>query len=154
MKPMGAEVLIHDGGTHGFRSALMIDPAAKRAAVVWINGPTDVTDLAAHAVEPRSPVRMLAPPRKEITLTEAALEQYVGNYPLAPTFVVSITRQGTRLSAQATGQPAFEIFAEKTDEFFAKIADIQISFTRADSGTVAGLVLHQAGRNTPAPKLP
>jgi hypothetical protein len=151
---MGQEVLIHDGGTHGFRSALVINPSTKHAAVAWINGPTDVTDLALHTVVPAIPAQKLTAPRKEITLTEAALEQYVGNYPLAPTFVVSIKRQGTKLSAQATGQPAFEIFAEKADEFFAKIADIQISFTRAASGTVAGLVLHQAGRNTPAPKLP
>lgn len=154
LNAMGSEVLVHDGGTHGFRSALALNPSTKHAAVLWINGPTDVTDLALHAVVPAIPAQTLTAPRKEITLTEAALEQYVGNYPLAPTFVVSITRQGTKLSAQATGQAAFEIFAEKTDEFFAKIADIQISFTRADSGAVAGLVLHQAGRNTPAPKLP
>lgn len=152
MKPMGAEVLIHDGGTHGFRSALMIDPAAKRAAVAWINGPTDVTDIAARALEPRSPVRMLTPPRKEITLTVAALEQYVGSYPLAPTFVLSITRQGQKLFAQATGQPSFEIFAEKPDEFFARVTDLQISFTRGEAGPVTGLILHQAGRNNPAPK--
>jgi D-alanyl-D-alanine-carboxypeptidase/D-alanyl-D-alanine-endopeptidase len=154
MKPGGVELLLHDGGTHGFRSALALDPATKRAAVVWINGPTDVTDVAIHALVPAVPVLNLSPPRREVMLSEAALEQYVGNYPLAPTFVLAIKRSGQKLSAQATGQPAFEIFAEKPDEFFAKVTDLQISFTRGESGAVTGLVLHQLGRHTPAPKQP
>ena len=152
LKPMGSEIWIHDGGTHGFRSSLMVDAVNQRAAVVWINGPQDVNDLAAHAMEPRSPLRMLRHAPTEISLDEATLDSYVGKYPLAPTFVITVTREGTKLFAQATGQPRFELFAEKRDEFFLKAVDAQISFTRGPGGEVAGLVLRQNGANQPAPK--
>ena len=74
----GTELLAHDGGTHGFRSSLMVDVAGKRAAIAWINGPHDVNDLAGHAVEPRIPLRTVSPPRTAITLDAGALAGYAG----------------------------------------------------------------------------
>jgi serine-type D-Ala-D-Ala carboxypeptidase/endopeptidase len=150
----GRELLAHDGGTHGFRSSLMIDVVDKRAAVAWINGPQDINDVAGHAVEPSIPLRSLSPPRTETTLDPETLADYVGNYPLAPTFVLAVTREGGRLFVQATGQPRFEVFAEKRDAFFVKVVDAQLTFTRDASGAVTGLVLHQNGMNQPAPKRP
>ena len=101
---MGAEILAHDGGTHGFRSQLMVDSINKRAAIVWINagGAQGVNDLATHAVEPRSPLPMLPAARAAIALDEATLEGYVGTYPLSPTMVIMVTRAGAQLFGQAT----------------------------------------------------
>jgi CubicO group peptidase (beta-lactamase class C family) len=152
LKPLGAEILMHDGGTHGFRSSLMVDSANKRAAIVWINGPQDVNDLAAHAVEPRSPLRMLPAARKELTLDEKTLDSYLGVYVLAPAASFAITRQGGKLFAQLTGQGPAEIFAEKPDEFYYKVVKAELSFTRDAEGVVNGLVLHQNGQNAPATK--
>ncbi|MEO5820631.1 MAG: serine hydrolase domain-containing protein, partial [Vicinamibacteraceae bacterium] len=74
---MGRELLAHDGGTHGFRSSLMVDVANKRAAVAWINGPQDINDVAGHAVEPSIPLRSLSPPRTEITVEPETLADHV-----------------------------------------------------------------------------
>ena len=54
---------------------------------------------------------------------------------------------------QATGQQAFELFAEAPDAFFLKAFDAQLTFTRGLGGAVEGLVLHQGGRETPAKRL-
>ena len=48
----------------------------------------------------------------------AIYERYVGRYELAPAFVLTITRDGDQIFAQATGQPRFEIFPSSETEFF------------------------------------
>jgi CubicO group peptidase (beta-lactamase class C family) len=154
LKPLGSEVFLHDGGTHGFRSAITIDPAHKRAAVAWANAPIAVTDLTAHLVEPRSPLPTLDPLAAVVHLDQKTLDSYVGRYEFAPTFSIEISREGDRMYAQATNQARFEIFASKTDEFFLRVVKAAISFVRDDSGNVIALVLHQNGLNQRAPRVP
>ncbi len=86
-------------------------------------------------------------------LPEATLAAYVGTYQLAPVFSIAITREGTQLFAQATGQSRLPIFAEKPDEFFLRVVDAQLTFTRDAAGAVAGVVLRQNGQATPGPKV-
>lgn len=87
-------------------------------------------------------------PSKEITLTAEALEPFVGRYELAPGFILTVTREGTQLHVQATGQTRIPVFAQGPKEFFYKVVDAQITFTES------GLVLHQNGRNMPAQRMP
>ena len=143
LRPAGSEIFLHDGGTHGFRSAIAVDPARRRAAVAWANTPLD--DLTAHLLEPQSPLKMLDPVRIAISLQDEILASYVGAYQFAPTVSLEITRDGARMFAQLTGQSRLEIFAEKKDEFFLRIVPAQISFARDDAGKVVALVLHQNG---------
>jgi hypothetical protein len=150
----GRELLAHDGGTHGFRSSLMVDVTNRRAAVAWLNGPHDVNDLAGHAVEPSIPMRTVSPPRTAVALDAATLAEYAGDYPLVPGFTLTVTREGAQLFVQATGQPRFEVHAEKRDAFFLTAVDAQVTFTRDAGGTVTGLVLHQNGASRAAPKRP
>ena len=91
-----------------------------------------------------SPKRRIA-----IDVTPEILQRYVGEYELAPTFSIVITREGNALFAQATGQPKLPIFAEAETEFFLRAADAQLTFTKDSSGAVTGLVLHQGGQNLP-----
>jgi hypothetical protein len=71
----------------------------------------------------------------------------VGDYEVAPTFRITVTREGAQLFAQATGQSRFAIYAESDSTFFLKVVDAQITF-RAD-----GLVLHQNGQHLPGRKV-
>jgi len=80
-----------------------------------------------------------------ILLAPDILERYVGNYQLAPSFDIRITREGDHLFEQATRQPKIEIFPESKTEFFLKVVDAQITFVSDSSGHVTGLILHQAG---------
>ena len=81
------------------------------------------------------------------------LETYVGEYELAPTFSIVVTLEDGALFAQATGQQTFPIFAESETEFFLRVVDAQVSFTKDDSGAVTGMILHQNGANQPARKI-
>lgn len=106
--------------------------------------------LHQNGLDQRAPRGDLPPPPKEIAVPAAALAEYVGDYPLAPNFVLSITAADGKIFAQATGQGRNELFASARDEFFFKVVNARISFHRDAAGRVVGLVLHQNGRDLPA----
>ena len=86
---------------------------------------------------------------KAIVLDAAALDGCVGRYQtaLAPSASLTITRDGTHLFAQLTGQPRAEIFAQSATEFFYTVVDAQITFERDAEGKATAAVLHQMGRD-------
>ena len=87
-----------------------------------------------------------------IVVPEEILESYVGNYELAPNFVLSISRKENRLYIQATGQAVSEVFPTSNSRFYSKIVNAQITFNKNKSGVVESLTLHQGG-DTIAKKL-
>ena len=91
--------------------------------------------------------------RVSINLDSAVLDHYTGDYQLAPTAVLTVTREGTQLFAQLTGQPKVEIFAQSETEFFYKVVKARISFESDSQGRTTGLVLHQNGRNMNAQRI-
>lgn len=74
-----------------------------------------------------------------------SLKVYEGNYQLAPTFSIRIFVEDDQLMGQATGQPAFTLFAEEKDKFFLKVVEASIEFQRDASGKVTSLILFQNG---------
>ena len=85
--------------------------------------------------------------RQEIKIAPAVFDAYVGEYQLAPSFSITVTREGERFMTQATGQQKVEIFASSETEFFLKVVDAQLTFVKDATGKVTGLVLHQGGRD-------
>ena len=147
----GMQVVWHNGGTGGYHSWAGYDPARRLGVVVLTNSPESIDDIGLHLLDS---TRALVPVRIAVALAPATLDEYVGSYPLAPTFALAVTRDGDRLTVQATGQPAVRLWASAPDEFFLKVVDAQISFTRGADGKVDGLILHQGGRDQRAPRAP
>jgi hypothetical protein len=71
----------------------------------------------------------------------ASTDTYLGWYELASTRALTVTRDGTRIYAQETGQPRSEIRADGGDTF-AGNNGVLIIFLRDDQGQVTG-ILHQ-----------
>jgi CubicO group peptidase (beta-lactamase class C family) len=90
---------------------------------------------------------------KEVAVDEAVLAGYVGEYQLAPGFVITITRQQAKLFAQLTGQPSIEVFASGARDFFYKVVNAQLTFEVDGQGRVTAVVLHQLGRSSRAPRI-
>jgi hypothetical protein len=84
----------------------------------------------------------------------AALQPYLGNYPLAPSFVMTVTAEGEKLFLQATNQPRLELRHTATDRYSVVGVAAEVSFERDATGGVAALVLHQDGKHRRAPHLP
>lgn len=91
----------------------------------------------------------------EVHLDERVLRELVGRYDLTPAVSMVITLEDGLLFAQLTGQRKAEIVPESANRFFYRLNSAEISFTRDASGSVTGLVLHQAGgRTTPGVRQP
>ena len=129
--------------------------------------PIGVVDIGLHLLDPKWPLANPEPPkqRTEIHIDPKLLDNYTGRYQVTPNPVLEITRDGDRLFAQAfvqlphnrpgdlTGGPSFELFAEGEKNFFARVADNQITFETGPDGRATSLIVHRAGRDMPAARL-
>jgi D-alanyl-D-alanine carboxypeptidase len=144
----------HGGGIPGFNSEILRQPDEKVLVVLLAN--TLPAGVSLNMLATRLAAIAAGHPLPElhaITLPAAQLEGYVGEYQLAPALVLTITREGQRLFAQATGQPRAELFASAPREFFLKVVEAQISFQVDDKGHAGSLTLHQGGRDMLAKRI-
>jgi CubicO group peptidase (beta-lactamase class C family) len=158
----GGEVATKDGGTGGFRSDMALQPATGRAVVVLTNSAVEpsASDIALHALigSPVADARPVppAPPRPshrgEVALTSAQLDRVVGTYQLSPALQIVVRRDHDHLTAQVTGQPAVQIYAESPLSFFWKVVDAQIRFVARDDA-VTGAIFQQNGATIEAKKV-
>jgi len=150
----GHKVIEHGGGIEGFNTQLSYYPDDKLTIVVLANQNTGATgDIASKlAALVHGDQVVLAGERKEVAVSPAILQTYVGTYELAPGFDIVMTVEGGQLMTQATGQPKFPVFAESETKFFLKVVDAQLEFVKNDKGEVTHVILHQGGRDAKAPK--
>lgn len=153
-------IIWHNGGTGGYRTWVGFDPAARVGVVVLSNTFTTagVDDIGGHLLD--STIAVLTPDdlkpkaHTQVAIDPSLLDRYVGRYAMAPQFILTITKEGSRLFAQATGQDRFEVFPEGEKDFFAKIADIQLTFVVDRAAAQASqVIVHQQGVDTPAPRV-
>lgn len=85
----------------------------------------------------------------DVDVSETVLEKYLGKYELMPNFIITITRDGKHLFAQATGQANYEIYPKSETEFYYKVVPAQITFD-LDKDM---LTLHQNGRHMPCKRI-
>ena len=82
---------------------------------------------------------------RAIELSAEELQRFTGVYELKPGFNITVTQEGKQLMGQATGQPAFELYASAPMRFFLKAVDAQIQFHADAAGKVDRMVLYQGG---------
>ncbi len=152
----GHEIVWHNGGTGGFRSFIGFERKTGMGVVVLSDAetPAGVDDIGQHLLNAKAPLWQPPKEHTQIAVDPKVFDGYVGQYQLTPTFILTITREGDHLFAQATGQPKLEIFPESERDFFLKVVDAQITFEAGSQGRATGLVLHQNGMNQPAKRLP
>ena len=116
------------------------------AVVLHQNG----RDQRAKRIEGEPPK---AKEHKQVAVDPKLFDGYVGRYQLAPSFILTVTRDGDRLLVQATNQPQFEVFPESDRDFFYKVVDAQITFETDPQGRATALVLHQNGLDQRAKRI-
>lgn len=124
-------------------------PAEGRAtsATLHQNGASQ----AARRLEGDPPPPPPAP--KEVAVDPKLFDNYAGRYQLAPSFVLTVTREGDHLFVQATGQPKLQVFPSGEREFFYKVVEARITFVTDATGRATSLVLHQNGAEMPAKRV-
>lgn len=155
LKKFNRVIVWHNGGTGGYHSWVGFDQQQRKGVVVLSNSTNDIDDIGRHLLESKYPLARIEAPkeRKEIKVGTKVLDTYVGEYQLAPNFVITISREGDRLFGHPTGQAKLELFAETETDFFLKVVDAQLTFVKDANGQVTHLVLHQNNANQPAKKI-
>ena len=144
----GVEVVSHGGGINGFATMNLRVPAMNLVVVTLSNAlPSQAGKLAQDLLslelgkDAEKPAKLT-----EVKVPVTVLKKYVGEYELAPTFILTITLEGDQLITQATGQQKIPIFAKSETSFFPKVMPAEIIF-EADG---SALTLVQNGRRMPA----
>ena len=154
-KQFNRQVIAHGGGIFGFSTFIARFPLERVTIIVLSNNQNTPSEKIANdlsAIVFDAPYK-IPQERKVVMVEPQTLEKYVGQYQLAPNFIITVTVENAKLMAQATGQPKFELFAESETEFFLKAVDAQVTFVKDEKGNVTSLILRQGGRDTPAQKI-
>jgi len=91
---------------------------------------------------------------KDAIVPEGILESYIGKYELQPGFILTISKEGNQMKAQATGQQMIDIFPHSNEVFYLKAVVAQITFNKDANGKVESLTLVQGGQEMVGKKLP
>jgi len=89
-----------------------------------------------------SAIRVAELSSKGVEADAGLLDSYVGFYHLGLGRVLTVTREGERLSAQETGRPKFEIVARGVDAFASSHDDLVV-FLRDGQAKVTQVLLHE-----------
>jgi len=153
-RTLGTHKLIgHSGGINGFSSNLQRFPDNGLTVIVLSNlesaPSSQLSDELAslYLGLPPSPALVAVAVKPEV------LDRYVGDYELAKGFIVSVKRDGEKLTGQATGQRAFSLSAVSDTEFRFQPAGITMVFP-VTVGPAPSFQLTQGGLLRTATRVP
>ncbi len=88
-----------------------------------------------------------------LKLSDAVLDAITGGYDYGRGAVLTITRDGSQLSAQLTGQPKYPIYPKSETEFVWRIVPASVEFAKGADGKVTKATHHQGGATFDAAKI-
>lgn len=143
-------IVNHSGGWPGYVTFIERHISNDKTIIILQNNGLPTPSIGAirniiYSIETTKP--------QETKVTAEELKQYVGDYELAPEFILSVTVEGTKIFAQATGQVAAEIFKEKENVYFLKVVEAKLEFEKDSSGKVTAVTLFQNGEEIKGKKI-
>lgn len=142
-----AQVVWHNGQTNGFHSFVALDPGREVGVIVLANTGARSVDLLGRAL-----MRVMLGLGASLDLPRSApvdpavLARYAGTYRLNPGFAITLTVDGDRIFAQATGQRRFRVYPEDATTLHYRAVEATLKLTVDASGAASALTLHQNGR--------
>ncbi|WP_285059719.1 serine hydrolase [Pedobacter ginsengisoli] len=145
----GLKYFGHGGANEGFRSGYYGSLAGGNGLVIMVN--SDNGEIIQELINSIASVYAFKGlnKTKKIKLADVSekdLDSYLGDYQLTPKLVLTITREGKKVYAQATGQSRIEAFAETSSKFFFKVIHANMEFVKDDRGKVTKMIFNQGGR--------
>ena len=98
-------------------------------------------------------LKKLENPAAQATVDAKTFDAYVGEYELAPSFILRVFREGEKFMTQATGQSEIEIFPDGSDSFSPRTFPAKLTFIKDADGKVTSVKLSQGGRETVGKKI-
>lgn len=144
----GKRLVQHGGGIFGFNTLFTRIPADDCCVILLSNMNTGSLEAISRSIVAILNNRPYQIPKEKIAVPvdPAVLQQYAGEYELAPGFILTIRVQNNALKIRATGQPEFDLYAESEKKFFLKVVEAGAEFVRGADGVVTGLIWEQNGK--------
>ena len=94
-------------------------------------------------------------PRERVIaqIDPSVYDAYVGEYEIAPGFILTVTKEGNKLMSETRGQPRSEMFPESETTFFLKDGDAQFTFVKDEKGKVVQVNIRRSTREFKAKKI-
>jgi CubicO group peptidase (beta-lactamase class C family) len=102
-----------------------------------------------NQLPPRPPLKQ----HKVVKVDAKILEGYVGRYGEPPNLILTIRREGDRLSVQENDEPRQELFPESERDFFSSTADDVFTFEVDNQGRATRMTLHTGDQNIPIKRI-
>jgi ketosteroid isomerase-like protein len=129
---------LHDRDTPSYMQTMH---QTYRSSETWIKRGTEWKLIASLG-------RQMMPDPPTITLSAAALNDYVGTYAVGPAFTVRITRAGNALTASIDGEKSLPLHATVPDVFFTPGAPrVRLIFQRNANGRITGYLRRREERD-------
>ena len=154
-EPLKRKGFSHGGRIAGYMNSIERFPDEKLTVIVMSNLDTvyagrvtrNLATIAFGMPFSRSPVR------QAIKVDPNVFDAYLGQYEVVNNVIVTVTREETKLMAQATGYSKVEFFPESEIEFFAKQLDAQIMFVGDGNGKITSALITLNGLEMQARKI-
>lgn len=149
----GEKSIGHSGGLPGFMADFTFYPA-KGVTIILLNNEGDygegLTTIKAglSAMLFHRPYELMKV-HLEIKLDDTVLKKYVGEYAFDKKHHAFVTLENNRLQleAPAGGLPKSPLFAQDEINFYLKVIDARIEFTKDVNGTITGFISHYFGKD-------
>ncbi len=146
-RDQGLATVSHSGSWAGYRSHTIWVPEKRFAAAVLANTSNiDTRDLALKianlyiGISPAPPKSAPARSPAAVRADPAAWGPFLGTYRLGPGWLLTITREGDQLMAQATHEAKFRMTPVSDTNFFVEAYGQPVVFVRQSTGAVTNLL--------------
>ncbi|MBS1723668.1 MAG: serine hydrolase [Armatimonadetes bacterium] len=138
----GIKRIQHNGNWLGYNAATARFPDQHISVFAFGNDGTNNCMPYSEAIE-KLMLGVKDVEQKEVKLEAEKLRPYAGTYALPDGRIMTITLDGSQLSAQVSGQQAFPIFPESPSKFFYKALKASIEFSGFEKPGEGTATLHQ-----------
>lgn len=88
-----------------------------------------------------------------VKLDPAVYQKYIGKYNYVNNLVITVYTDQSRIFAQATNQPSFEMFPVSETEFVLKELNARLNFVKEADGKISKMIVNMGGQKLDAPRV-
>jgi len=141
----------HSGAGAGFRSNFVQVPEDDICIVLLSNCEKDLNNIMGGILKILYDKPYRIP--KEIPVKKEILETYEGTYEASNNFVIYVSIENNKLTAQPKGQPKTILYAEKQNSFYVEEINGYVHFKPNKRNQIDTLLFNQNGQNIKAKRI-
>jgi D-alanyl-D-alanine carboxypeptidase len=141
----------HNGGINGFTASFQRYPKARVTAIALANQGTPATDKLAADLAGLCLGAKVYP--RQVAEAPKSLARYAGFYEVPPFTVLKVEVRGAGLVSHIAGQPDLALYPQGAGKFFARTADVELTFQTGADGQVSGALVRQGAQQPLAKRI-